>query len=49
MLHTIGCLVIAAAAAAVAIPICTLCTALGSTGIAVLAGAGFVLSMIPNS
>lgn len=49
MLQMIGCLVIAAAASAVAIPICTFCAALGSTGIAVLAGAGFVLSMIPNS
>lgn len=41
MLHTIGCL---ALAALVAIPISTI----GFTGVAALLGAGVVLSIIPN-
>lgn len=49
MLHTIGCLVLAAIASVVAVPICAFCLSAGYTGIAALAGAGVVLSMIPGS
>lgn len=49
MLHIIGSLVLVATAAVIAVPICALCLSFGSTGIAALAGAGFMMSVIPNN
>ena len=49
MLHIIGSLVLIATAAVIAIPICALCSIIGFTGVAALAGAGFMMSIIPNS
>jgi len=49
MLHLIGSLVLVATAAVVAIPICALCSSFGFTGIAALAGAGFMMSIIPSN
>lgn len=49
MLHLIGSLVLVATAAVVAIPICALCSSLGFTGVAALAGAGLMMSVIPNN
>lgn len=49
MLHIIGSLVLIATTAVAAIPICVVCSSLGFTGMAALAGAGFVMSVIPNN
>ncbi|MEG3879310.1 hypothetical protein QT972_18315 [Microcoleus sp. herbarium7] len=49
MLHTIGSLVLVATAAVAAIPICALCSTFGFTGVAALAGAGFMMSVIPSN
>lgn len=49
MLHTIGSLVLIATAAIAAIPICTICSSLGFTGVAALAGAGLMMSIIPGN
>jgi hypothetical protein len=49
MLHIIGSLVLGVTAALVAIPICAICSSLGFTGIAALAGAGLMMSIIPNN
>lgn len=49
MLHLIGSLVLAVAAAVIAIPVCALCSSFGFTGVAALTGAGIVLSIVSGS
>ncbi len=49
MLHVIGSLVLAATAAVIAVPIYALCSSFGFTGVAALAGAGLMMSIIPGN
>lgn len=49
MFHVIGSLVLISTAAVAAIPICAICSSFGFTGIAALAGAGFMMLLVPNN
>lgn len=49
MFQIIGSLFLIVTAAVAAIPVCAICSSFGFTGMAALAGAGFVMSVIPNN